>query len=82
MSDDVDWQAFTRQTRGMTSDECADLRERLEGTSAEIKAVADEYPYSRSCLSKHARGVCSHDHDVPPVDRHALDGGGVVWRFG
>jgi len=82
MSDDVDWQAFTRQARGMTSGGCADLRERLEGTSTEIKTLADEYAYDRSTLSKHARGICNHDHDVPPVSRAALDGGGVVWRFG
>jgi len=69
MSDSLDWDAWVSEQRHVSETDCARLRRRLNGSTEQLSKLCegDWLEYTRTQLSRHANGRCSHDHGVPPV---------------
>lgn len=65
-----DWWEFVNDRRALSGVECARLRRLLLGSSRSLTELAEGGfgSYSRTQLSKHANGRCTHDHGVPAVE--------------
>jgi hypothetical protein len=68
--DDPDWAEFVDAARTVSEIDCARLRRLLLGSSRSLTELSEERfgAYSRTQLSKHANGRCTHDHGVPAVE--------------
>lgn len=61
----------SRRQNGVSLAVCEALRLDVANTDVSTQSIADMVlpQYSRYTISKHIRGECSHDTDVPPVER-------------